>query len=221
MPNLLNQAKNSVFLFAHGAGADKDSDWMLALESRLVQAKLPVIRFNFPYMQQRLIDGKRRPPDRQPKLLKAFADEVLKIPLDKKVIIGGKSMGGRMATLLIDQAVKEVVSEHEQPILIKEQLARIVGVVCMGFPFHPPKKQDKYRGEHLRDFVCPTLILQGERDSFGNRLEVSDYPLSAQVKVEWLADGDHSFKPRVKSGSCLADNQDTAAQSIINFINSL
>ncbi len=191
---------------AHGAGADKDSDWMLEMDRLISLRGVEVIRFNFPYMIKRVEDGKRRPPDRQPHLIADFEQKIAQISPDKKLVIGGKSMGGRMASLLATS------SEHAN---------RIFAVICMGFPFHPPGKPDRFRGEHLESIEIPTLILQGERDTFGTRNEINEWKLAEAVKVCFLPDGDHSFKPRVKSGRTLADNMQTAAHAVEDFLKEL
>src|ERR1700733_5899216 len=71
----------------------------------------------------------------------------------------------------------------------------VAGLVCLGYPFHPVGKPDRLRVEHLRTIKTPTLIMQGERDGFGNREEVAGYKVSPAIEVNWVADGDHSFKP--------------------------
>ncbi len=195
-----------IFLFAHGAGADMNSQWMLDFDQLLSDKGLKVVRFNFPYMLKSAEDGKRRPPDRQPKLLQAFKQQLAQLPQDKKVIIGGKSMGGRMASLLAAD---------------DELVANVVAVVCLGYPFHPVKKLEGYKGEHLATISKPTLILQGERDNMGTRDEIAGYSLSNQVSVNFLLDGDHSFKPRVKSGLTLQSNMLQASEKMIDFVNSL
>ncbi len=206
MLNSKDNLSKYTFIFAHGAGADKDSGWMLAFDKLLSARGLDVIRFNFPYMIKRKLDGSRRPPDRAPKLLEAFTQQIELMPKDKKLVIGGKSMGGRMASLLAAEG----------------GLGReISGVVCLGYPFHPPKRLDKFKGEHLATLQTPTLILQGERDPMGTKQEIEGYALSAEVEVKYLVDGDHSFKPRVKSGLSLESNLQIASDSVINFINSL
>ncbi|MCW8876681.1 MAG: dienelactone hydrolase family protein [Kangiellaceae bacterium] len=191
------------FLFAHGAGADKDSDWMVEMDNLMTKQGIEVIRFNFPYMIKRQADGKRRPPDRQPKLIEAFEAQINEIPEERLLVIGGKSMGGRMASLLADSS---------------DLVNRVPAVICMGFPFHPPGKPDNFRGEHLAKMKIPTLILQGERDTFGTKEEMDGWLFSKQVKVEFLPDGDHSFKPRKKSGFTLEQNQITAADKIGEFL---
>lgn len=198
-----------IFLFAHGAGADMQSEWMLDFDNLLSQKGIKVVRFNFPYMIKRSQDGKRRPPDRQSKLLQAFAEQIEKLISqgllsdDTKLFIGGKSMGGRMASLLTCD------SDYQ---------FNIDGVICLGFPFHPAKRLDKFKGEHLATINTPTLILQGERDVMGNKQEVLSYLFSDKVTVHFLTDGDHSFKPRVKSGVTYTGNLQQAAACVLDFI---
>lgn len=188
-----------IFIFAHGAGAGMDHDFMSAVAQGLVKHGIQVIRFNFPYMVKRAEDGKRRPPDRAPKLLEAYQQVIAEYAQQRSVIIGGKSMGGRMASLLADDE-------------------NVAAVACLGYPFHPPGKPENYKGEHLASVAKPLLILQGERDTFGKKEEFSDFALSSSVQVEFLPDGDHSFKPRKKSGHTEQGNIDLAVQRLAKFI---
>ncbi|EGR1754457.1 alpha/beta fold hydrolase [Vibrio parahaemolyticus] len=188
-----------LFVFAHGAGAGMEHDFMTAVAKGLVEQGIRVVRFNFPYMVKRSEDGKKRPPDRAPKLLEAYS-EVIAHFASSPVVIGGKSMGGRMASLL---------AEHEL----------VAGIACLGFPFHPPGKPEKFKGDHLASIDKPTLILQGERDTFGKREEFDEFVFSQQVKVSFLPDGDHSFKPRKSSGHTAADNIALAVEQLSAFIN--
>jgi predicted alpha/beta-hydrolase family hydrolase len=107
------------------------------------------------------------------------------------LFIGGKSMGGRIASLVADEA-------------------KVTGLVCLGYPFHPTGKPNQLRVEHLRSIRTPTLVVQGERDPFGTRQEVSDYKLASRVRVHWLTDANHSFKPRKSSGRTLEENLEEA-----------
>ena len=111
-------------------------------------------------------------------------------------------MGGRMATLI-------------------ENKANIQGVICYGFPFHAPGKPPKDRIDHLKSISYPLLIIQGTRDSMGNQKEVSSYDLSKRIIIHWLSDGDHSFKPRVKSGLSLTNHLSKAAELTEDFIKKL
>ncbi|EJI1425660.1 alpha/beta fold hydrolase [Vibrio parahaemolyticus] len=188
-----------LFVFAHGAGAGMEHDFMTTVAKGLVEQGIRVVRFNFPYMVKRSEDGKKRPPDRAPKLLEAYS-EVIAHFASSPVVIGGKSMGGRMASLL---------AEHEL----------VAGIACLGFPFHPPGKPEKFKGDHLASIDKPTLILQGERDTFGKREEFDEFVFSQQVKVSFLPDGDHSFKPRKSSGHTEAGNIALAVEQLSAFIN--
>ncbi|MDK9762258.1 dienelactone hydrolase family protein [Vibrio sp. D420a] len=186
------------FVFAHGAGAGMEHEFMQSVAKGLTFKGIRVIRFNFPYMIKRAEDGKRRPPDRAPKLLEAYQEVIEQVDA-QKLVIGGKSMGGRMASHL---------SEHE----------KVAGVACLGFPFHPPGKPDKYKGEHLAELSKACLILQGERDTFGKREEFPAFNLSDSVSVEFIPDGDHSFKPRKSSGHTEKQNIALAVEKLAKFI---
>ena len=187
-----------LFIFAHGAGAGMEHDFMTAVAKGLVEQGIRVVRFNFPYMVKRAEDGKKRPPDRAPKLLEAY-EEVIAHFTTRPIVIGGKSMGGRMSSLLADNAL-------------------VAGIACLGFPFHPPGKPEKYKGEHLASIDKPTLILQGERDTFGKREEFEGFALSKQITVSFLPDGDHSFKPRKSSGYTEAGNIASTVEQLAVFI---
>ncbi|OOF25911.1 alpha/beta hydrolase [Salinivibrio proteolyticus] len=189
-------------IFAHGAGADKDHEFMADMAARLSEHTC-VVRFNFPYMDKRKADGKKRPPDRAPALLSCFEAVIEQVnglrPATSRLWLAGKSMGGRMASHLT-----------ENP--------SVSGVICLGFPFHPPGKPEKYKGEHLASVTRPVLILQGERDTFGRQEEVASYSLSSSVDVAFLPDGDHSFKPRKASGLTEMQNRQTAVSHLWQFI---
>jgi hypothetical protein len=198
---LANRAANPIatFVFAHGAGAGQNSEFMQQIAEGLVKHDINVVRFNFAYMQMAEDLGKRRPPDRAEKLLVHFK-KVLSERNDRcPIFIGGKSMGGRMASMLLQESTA-------------------LGCICMGYPFHPPSKPEKLRTAHLLVINKPVLILQGERDTFGTREEISSYNLSTQVQVSYLTDGDHSFKPRKASGYSLDDHVNLAITQTAEFI---
>jgi predicted alpha/beta-hydrolase family hydrolase len=188
-------------VLAHGAGAGMDADFMNVFADGLSRRGLRVVRFEFPYMATRRITGKRRPPDREP-ILRETWHSVLDSLKSDRVFIGGKSMGGRIASMIADEA-------------------GVTGLICLGYPFHPTGKPDRLRIEHLKSIETPTLIVQGERDPFGNIDEVADYPLSSSINMHWLTDGDHSFKPRKASGKSLDDNIAEAISCIITFVDSI
>jgi predicted alpha/beta-hydrolase family hydrolase len=200
---LLNTAQNPIasFVFAHGAGAGQNSEFMQLMAQGIAKHNINVLRFNFAYMQLAEELDKRRPPDRADKLLMHFKAVLNEIDSGFPIFIGGKSMGGRMASMLLEDSTA-------------------LGCVCMGYPFHPPGKLETLRTEHLLAINKPVLILQGERDTFGTRQEVDKYNLSAHVHLSFLADGDHSFKPRKASGCTLEDNLNLAIKNTVQFIKS-
>jgi uncharacterized protein len=182
---------------AHGAGAAMDTPFMNFFATNLADRGFRVVRFEFPYMAAQRATGKSRPPDREPVLREAWMRVIEELG-PERLVIGGKSMGGRIASLVADDA-------------------DVAGLVCLGYPFHPVGKPDKLRVEHLQSIKTPTLIVQGERDSFGNRDEVAEYKLSSAIKVHWLKDGDHSFRPRKASGATERQNMDAALGAIVGF----
>lgn len=171
-----------VLILAHGAGAPADSPFMETLSTALEQEGIATVRFEFPYMQKRRCDGRKRPPDREPVLLDCFSrtvDEVrAELGDNARVMIGGKSMGGRMASILASRR------------------CGIDGVVCFGYPFHSPGRHDRWRTEHFRDLRCPMLVLQGTRDPFGKPAELADHDKVLEpILLHWLEGGDHDFQP--------------------------
>jgi uncharacterized protein len=154
----------ATLLLAHGAGAPMDSPFMTAIATGLAQRGWRVVRFEFPYMAKARLTGRRGGPDRL--LEQAFRDQVALEAADRPLLIGGKSLGGRVASLLVDGLAAS---------------ANVRGCLCFGYPFHPPGRPQQLRTAHLEHLCTPTLILQGERDSFGRREEVEAYPLAAAV----------------------------------------
>ncbi|WP_250463243.1 alpha/beta fold hydrolase [Microbulbifer litoralis] len=192
------------FLFAHGAGAPMDSEFMDAISAGLCGRGIEVLRFEFPYMAQRRSGGSRRPPNPMPQLQDCFRERVGQaaepgVPL----FIGGKSMGGRVASLLADELFGS---------------GDIAGLVCLGYPFHPRGKPDKLRTGHLLALECPALVVQGSRDPLGNAEEVAGYGLPDSIRRHWLEDGDHDFKPRRASGFTREQHWQSAVDAVAGFI---
>jgi uncharacterized protein len=191
-----------VVVLAHGAGAAMDSPFMNAIADGLATAAIRVVRFEFPYMRARRMGGKRGAPDREPMLLDSWREVIANWGGGPGLIIGGKSLGGRIASMVADEA-------------------GVRGLVCLGYPFHPPGRPAGPRLKHLHEIATPTLILQGAGDSFGDRAEVERYKLSPKIRIAWMEDGDHSFKPRVSSGLTQEDNLARAVAEIVEFVKSL
>ena len=193
------KTSKKIFILAHGAGAPMDSDWMNDLSKLLVNEKIKVVRFEFPYMNERRLTGKKRPPNTKKILFETWEEVIKLVAPSEKVFIGGKSMGGRMASMIADEL-------------------KVKGLICLGFPFHAPGKDPKERILHLEKLKTSSLILQGTRDSMGTEEEVKTYKLSKKIKISWLPDGDHNLKPRKKSGYSLEDHLLTASKKISNFM---
>lgn len=170
-----------VLILAHGAGAPADSTFMEDLSAALEREGIGTIRFEFPYMQKRRKDGKKRPPDREPVLLEYFSGVIDRVRAElgstSLILVGGKSMGGRMASIL--------ASRRDD----------IDGVICFGYPFHPPGKLDRWRTAHFRDLNCPMLVLQGTRDPFGKPDELEDHQQELEaIDLRWVEGGNHDFQ---------------------------
>lgn len=194
------RAAAATVVLAHGAGAPMDSPFMAFFAEGLAAAGLRVARFEFPYMDLRRSGGSKRPPDRAPVLLAAWHEAIAATGVPAaRLVIGGKSLGGRMASMLADET-------------------GVRGLVCLGYPFHPPGKPETTRIDHLARLRTPTLIAQGTRDPFGGEAEVAGYPLSPAIHLHWLADGEHGFKPRVASGRTERQNWQEALGEISAFV---
>lgn len=187
-------------LLAHGAGAPMDSTSMNAAAAALAAQHFRVVRFEFAYMAARRISGDRRPPPKAEKLEPEYRQAIDELGARGRLIIGGKSMGGRVASMIADGLHRK---------------GTIAGLLCLGYPFHPPAKPQQLRTAHLEDLQTPALICQGTRDEFGTREEVADYRLSDLIEILWLEDGDHDLKPRKKiSGFSAADHLQTLAEKL-------
>lgn len=194
-------------LLAHGAGAAMDSPGMNDVAAVLVSRGIRVARFEFAYMAARR-DGVRKPPPRADTLLGEYRDAVAAVG-GGPLVIGGRSMGGRVASMVADE-----LSGADQ-----HGAGLVQGLVCLGYPFHPPGKPEQPRTAHLEHLRTPTLIIQGERDEFGTPDDVAEYSLSPAIEVLWLPDGDHSLVPRkTVSGFSKRDHLETIGDAVSAFV---
>lgn len=195
----------ALLVLAHGAGAPMTSPFLRSICELLAKRGLATARFEFVYMAARR-EGTRKPPPRAERLVSEYLQIVHRLaaeaPPGQRLLIGGKSMGGRVASLVADELYRD---------------GRIAGLVCLGYPFHPPNRPSELRTAHLADLACPTLIVQGERDPFGNRGEVEGYALSPAIRIAWIGDGDHDLGPRGGSGFTRNGNLAAAAEAIASF----
>jgi predicted alpha/beta-hydrolase family hydrolase len=191
----------ATLILAHGAGAPMDSEFMAQMAQLLAVRGVSVLRFEFAYMQARRVDGKKRPPNPQAQLLEQWREIYAQVrqQVAGPLAIGGKSMGGRMASMLADEL-------------------GVDALVCLGYPFYAAGKPEKPRVAHLAQLRAPTLILQGERDALGNRQAVAGYQLSESITLHWLAAADHDLKPLKSSGFSHQQHMLAAADAIAAFL---
>jgi len=185
-------------VLAHGAGVPMDAPFMSVFAEGIANAGHRVARFEFPYMQRQRAEGKRFPPSPTPVLVERYLAVVGALGGGSGLVIGGKSLGCRIATLIANQVGAR-------------------GVVCLGYPFHPPGKPDNVRIEYLQYITAPTLILQGAEDPFGSPDEVAGYGLPDSVKINWLDGGDHHLATPDDSETSDEQNWTDGAGAIAEF----
>ncbi|ALM51581.1 alpha/beta family hydrolase [Halomonas huangheensis] len=202
---LAGPCTDRTLLMAHGAGAGHDSAFLTAWRSALAIQGIQTLSLEFAYMRQMREEGRRRPPPRVSGLCEEFRrwSDVLSDLIPGELWLGGKSMGGRVASM--------VAAHSSTP-------PSVPGLVLVGYPFHPVGKPERLRLDHWPQLRCPTLVLQGERDPFGTREEVEGYTLGESAEVQWLEDGDHDWVPRKASGYTQKQLVEAAAETTGQFI---
>jgi uncharacterized protein len=197
------RAGATLVVLAPGAGADMRADFMEHFARRLSERGATVCRFNFLYSERG-----RKTPDRQP-VLETTYREVLEFALrderPDRVVLGGKSMGGRIASHIVAGGVE------------------VDGLAFLGYPLHPPGKPERIRDAHLRDIAVPMLFIEGTRDPFCP-LETLDRvrnQLDAPTEVFVVEDGNHSLKVRSSSGRSTPQAWDEAATALAHWIDRL
>lgn len=195
-------------LLAHGAGTDLDAPALVAVADALADAKVPSLRFNFPYR-----DAGRRAPDRPAVLLattRAAATELARrtrlAPED--LVLGGRSMGGRYCSLVVGDALDPVPAR---------------GLLLLGYPLHAAGRPDTLRDGHFANLTLPVLFVSGTRDSLATRAELvrSARRIRGPVSWCWLDTADHGFKPLRSSGRTLDDVLATVADATVAWVTGL
>ena len=194
-------------LLAHGAGAAMDSPFLNTFIAMMSALGIATTRFEFEYMAARRLGPKRKPPPKAESLVQHYESAVKlvrgRMTPSQRLYIGGKSMGGRVASMAADRLF---------------EAGLVSGLVCLGYPFHPPKTPDNLRTGHLGELICPALFVQGERDPLGNRAEVESMALSSHIALHWAPDGDHDLGPRGASGFTRRGNLEAAANAVTRFM---
>ena len=198
-------APRHTLILAHGAGAGQRHPWMRARAADLVDRHVRVITFDFPYMMAR-----RKVPDRSDVLIaswRAVVDDVARRFPAQPLTIGGKSMGGRMATML--------VAEPDAP-------PEVRGCVALGYPLHPPGKPEQRRVAHLGAIRVPLLVIQGGRDPFGapDDVERACREAGLAATVVGIAQGGHGFEVRARDAR-QAEEYARVADTVARWLDTL
>jgi len=195
-------------LLAHGAGADMNAAALTVVADALADARIPSLRFDFPYRA-----AGRRAPDRAPVLevaVREAATELARraqVPLDR-LVLGGRSMGGRIASM--------VAGDRDDPI-------PALGLALLGYPLHPPGKPETLRVEHFSRLSMPVLFVSGTRDAFGTPAELQRHAkkIKGRVTFSWVETGDHGFKPLKASGMTASEALTGVAAAVVEFTTQL
>jgi len=197
--------RRGTLLLAHGASAAMDTQFMRRFAIHAAAAGLDVLRFEFSYMAQRRVDGVRRPAPKAETLAPEFAAILAEALAASKgpLLIGGKSMGGRVAAMVGG---------------LPDLDARVRAVACLGYPFHPIGKPDKLRLEPLQALRIPALVVQGTRDPYGDEAEVAAYGLPPLVTLVWSDNGNHDLAPTGASPATWNGNLEAAAKAVSGLL---
>jgi predicted alpha/beta-hydrolase family hydrolase len=195
-------------LLAHGAGADLHAKALTVVADALADARVPSLRFNFPYRS-----AGRRAPDRPPVLAAAAREAAAELCRQAKVarervVLGGRSMGGRVCSL--------IAADPDDPF-------PALGLALLGYPLHPPGKPDQLRVEHFPRLRMPVLFASGTRDSFATPDELQRHakPVKGKVTFHWVDTGDHGFKPLKASGLTVDAALAGVAEAVVAFVRGL
>jgi predicted alpha/beta-hydrolase family hydrolase len=194
----------ATLMLGHGAGAPQRHPWMVAVAHTIAGRGLEVVTFDFLYTH-----AKRRVPDRPDVLEATWRAAVAALRAEDKtrarrVFVGGKSMGGRIATMVASQG----------------GFGEIGGIVLLGYPLHPPGQPAKLRVAHLPKVTVPMLFVQGSRDTFGSPAELAPFvdSLPAGGRIFAIEGGDHSLTPPKRGGDSLAAVMGRVADEIVRFV---
>jgi predicted alpha/beta-hydrolase family hydrolase len=199
---------NRAVLLAHGAGSDMHAATLAVVADALAGAKIPSLRFNYPYR-----DAGKKSPDRAAVLdatTRAAAAELArqaKLP-PERLVLGGRSMGGRYCSLITGDADDPVPA---------------LGLLLLGYPLHPAGKPDRLRVEHFPRISVPCLFVSGTRDSLAGQaaLEKATRAIKGPVAFHWLESADHGYRPLKASGRTVDDVAAEVARVSVDWVRTL
>lgn len=186
----------TTFVFAHGAGGHRDDRHMLLLSKLLAECGIEAVRFNFDYREK----GAKR-PDPMP-VLKATMREAIERVRGGHLLIGGRSMGGRVATMLAAEGLD------------------CDGLLLFAYPLHPAGQPGKLRDAHLAKIRVPVVCFNGTRDALCTQELMNDVVkrLTAPWTMHWLEGADHSFRVLKSSGRTEKDVLDEVGGAISRWL---
>jgi len=195
-------------LLAHGAGADRHAKPLVAVADALAGAGVPSLRFDYPYRA-----AGRRAPDR-PAVLdtvtrEAAAELARRAGLPpERLVLGGRSMGGRVASL--------IVADPDEPV-------PALGLLLLGYPLHPAGKPERRRDGHFGALTMPVCFLSGTRDALAPRAELTRAArrVAGPVTLHWLESADHGYRPLKSSGRSVDDVLAEVAETSVTWVQSL
>ena len=195
---LPTDAKSTGVILGHGAGGNMHSEFMSYFQRKIAEVGYACMKFNFPYSQ-----NKKKVPDPQPVLMASYRKAIEAMP-SEKVVIGGKSMGGRIASYVADSD-------------------KVRGLLFLGYPLHAPGKVDQLRDEHLYRIQKPMLFISGTKDPFARE----DLLLSTLKKIGKYAElhavqgGGHSLEVSRKTGLPTDEIRTAAVDAIVRWLRNL
>jgi uncharacterized protein len=195
-------------LLAHGAGADMHAATLTTFADALAEAGVPTLRFNFPYRS-----AGRRAPDRPAVLAAATREAAQELSrrtnvAPERLVLGGRSMGGRYASLM--------VADADDPL-------PALGLALLGYPLHPAGHPEKLRAEHFPRLHVPVLFVSGTRDSLASATGLQEHAkaIPGPVSFHWIETADHGFKPLKSSGITTAAALRDAADAVVAWVSAL
>jgi predicted alpha/beta-hydrolase family hydrolase len=199
-PEEFSVGESTALILAHGAGSNMDYPFLSFVHEALASRGILTVKFNFPY-----VEAGRKVPDPPALLAHAWRAIIGRVRSEARpgaLFLGGRSMGGRIAT--------NVVADGEPA----------SGLVLLGYPLHPAGRLDALRARHLERIACPMLFIQGSRDKLCDLSTLRSVlaPLSAPITLHLIEEGDHSFKVPKRTGKTEADVRSEIVETVASWL---